>query len=275
MKDLRTSKDWIAALWPAPPNVRALTTTRSGGVSRGRHQGLNLGVHSGDIAEAVAENRSRLKKLTLGADGKLQWLTQVHGNRCIRADARSCRTAPEADACWTTRAGIGLAIQTADCVPIVLARCDGSAVGAAHGGWRGLVGGVVASLVEAMQSGRAADGAGGSRSRQTTERCASASLRAWIGPAIGPAAYEVGEDVHSAVAQATGPGAVAAFFSPGNRPGKWHLDLFTLTEWLLRRAGVAEIHCPRLCTWSDQRFYSYRRDGRTGRMATLVWMLPR
>ena len=271
-------KEWIAAAWSAPANIRALTTTRSGGVSSGRHQGLNLGILGGEAVEAMAENRNLLRKLTLGGDGQLQWLTQVHGNRCIRADAHSCRTAPQADACWTTEAGLGLVIRTADCAPIVVARSDGSAVGAAHGGWRGLVDGVVRRLVEAMQagqaSGQAADSGRVARAPPDGSQCASCDLRAWIGPAIGPAAYEVGEDVHGAVERMTGPRQVPALFVDGDRPGKWHLDLFALTEWLLRQAGVSQVSCQRLCTWSDQRFYSHRRDGGTGRMATVVWMSP-
>ena len=139
---------------------------------------------------AVAASRRHLQLATVGEAGRLQWLTQVHGRRCIHADRRTCRTEPEADAVWTAERGIGLAIQTADCTPIVLASRDGTRIGAAHGGWRGLTGGVVEQLVRAMgQSEGAGNPPGGP----------GAELLAWIGPAIGPDAYEVGLDVRTAV----------------------------------------------------------------------------
>ena len=266
-----SSASWIQASWPAPPGIRALTTTR----------GTNVGNRNGEDSVAVATSRRLVHATTLGNAGHLQWLNQVHGNDCFRADADSCRSQPQADAAWTEQRGVGLAIQSADCVPVTLATADGQRIGAAHGGWRGLTGGVIESLVAAMRS----DGF-------------SAPLIAWIGPAIGPEAYEVGEDVHAAVRAATTrgsarsegtlpskdvhaavraattPSSAERFFQAAAQPGKWRLDLFALTDWLLRQAGVEHIACERICTWSNAHLYSHRRDGATGRMATLVWMEP-
>ncbi len=230
-----------------------------------------MSVLSGDTLEAVAESRRQIRAATVGEAGHLQWLTQTHGHRCIKASTHSCQTAPEADAAWTDEKGIGLAIQTADCVPIVVAYGDGSRIGAAHGGWRGLVGGLVGQLIDAMASRESAD----APHALTATGDAMPALLAWIGPAIGPDAYEVGEDVHAAVLKIVGLSTGPSLFRIGERPGKWHLDLFALAEWLLRQAGVAEVRCERICTWSSPNLYSYRRDGTgtaTGHLATLVWM---
>ena len=238
---------WIKANWSAPPGVQALTTTR----------GPDVGTRSGKTPAAVAANRRLIESATVGGTGHLQWLDQAHGSRCIRANADSWGSQPEADAAWTTEPGSGLATQTADCVPVALASADGRCIGAAHGGWRGLVSGVIQSLVAAM-------GSSGSKP----------PLVAWIGPAIGPEAYEVGEDVHAAVLAATSQALDGQFFRTVAKPGKWRLDLFALTDWLLRQAGVEHIACERICTWSNTHLYSHRRDGPTGRLATVVWMAP-
>ena len=242
-----SSAGWIPASWSAPPGVQALTTTR----------GTNVGNRNGEGRAAAATSRCLVQAATLGNAGHLQWLKQVHGNHCVRADTDSCGSQPEADAVWTTEPRVGLAIQTADCVPVALASADGRCIGAAHGGWRGLVSGVIQNLVAAVRS-----------------VSPTASLTAWVGPAIGPKAYEVGEDVHAAVLAATSEALEAQFFRAVDKPGKWRLDLFALTDWLLRQAGVERIACERMCTWSNPQFYSHRRDGATGRMATVVWMAP-
>lgn len=242
-----SSTGWIQANWPAPSGVRALTTTK----------GTNVGNRNGEDPAAVATSRRLVHAATLGSGGHLQWLNQVHGDDCVRADASSCGSQPQADAAWTNRRGVGLAIQSADCVPIALATADGQRIGAAHGGWRGLTSGVVKSVVAAMR-----------RDGSTTP------LIAWIGPAIGPDAYEVGQDVHAAVRAATSPSLAGRFFRATDQPSKWHLNLFSLTEWLLRQAGVERIACERICTWSNANLYSHRRDGATGRMATVVWIEP-
>ena len=239
--------NWIRATWAAPPGIQALTTTR----------GANVGNRNGEARAAVAASRRLVQTATLGETGHLQWLDQVHGDSCIRADAGTCLSVPQADAAWTNERGVGLAIQSADCVPVALATADGQSIGAAHGGWRGLTGGVIASLVSAMRH----DGS-------------QSPLSAWIGPAIGPDAYEVGEDVHAAVLAATSRSLAGEFFRNGKASGKWHLDLFALTDCLLRQAGVEQITCERVCTWSNAHLYSHRRDGAAGRMATVVWMEP-
>ncbi len=237
---------WVDASWQVPPNVRALTTTRDEGASRGRYASFNLAMHTGDAAEAVRKNRRTLRS-EIGLK-RLQWLDQVHGNRCLSANDVSCQAVPEADSSWTTEAGLGLVIQSADCVPVVLTDAKGDKIGAAHGGWRGLTSGVLHRLIAAMDI----DG----------------PLFAWIGPAIGPSAYEVGADVFDAVLAAIGD---TRFFTTGSADGKWFLDLFQLTALLLELEGVTRVHTERLCTYSDARFYSFRRDGVTGRMATVIW----
>lgn len=237
--------------WPAA--ARALTTTR---ISPGQRPaaglgGWNLAQHVGDRTGTVAGNRRELQA-TLGVP-RIQWLNQVHGIRCVEASARTAETVPEADAAWTREPGLALAVLTADCVPVVLAHRRESLVGVAHGGWRGLVGGVLEHLVGAMPA-------------------QPEDLVAWLGPAIGPRAYEVGDEVADAVARLPGGTCLAEqCLLPGPR-GRPYLDLFTLCTRLLQSAGVEQVLTERLCTHSDGRFFSYRRDGRTGRMVTLGWL---
>ena len=315
---------WISAYWPVPQNIRALTTTR--GLFQ---QDQRVGPPKWR-PEALANHPKRLRAATVGEVGQLQWLTQVHRNRCVRADFHSCASAPEADAVWTSEANLGLVIQTADCVPVVVARRDGARIGAAHGGWRGLVGGVIEQLIAAMEdeaskprrqpvrtvgsilgrdrverivanqdpwrnprpepeisaapaSGLDLPNAGhddrAARQIPATDRSAprmdtgaGVPLIAWIGPAIGPDAYEVGEDVHAAVLAITGRLVASNMLEPSTQPSKWFLNLFHLTEWLLRRAGVETISCQHICTYSNPNLHSYRRDGvAAGRLATVVW----
>ncbi|MDP6374248.1 MAG: peptidoglycan editing factor PgeF [Pseudomonadales bacterium] len=236
----------IEADWPVPGSIRAFTTTRQGGVSRGRYAGLNVATHTGDVKEAVAHNRAALLTAMPGCR-HLQWLKQVHGVRCVRATRKSCIAVPEADAAWTDETGLGLVIQTADCVPVVLAEASGGKIAALHGGWRGLVDGIVERTVEAM---------GGE------------SLTAWVGPSIGAQAYEVGVDVFEAVAAIVDARQV---MRETVAQGKWMLNLFEFTRLLLQMACVREVCISGVCTHTDERFYSYRRDGATGRMATVVW----
>ena len=241
-----------AAQWrypEMPAGVVAVTTTRDAGVSRGRFAGLNLADHVGDVPEAVAQNRSVLLR-GLGCSD-IQWLTQVHGTRCLHASRASAMSAPEADAAWTQERGLAVAVLTADCLPVVFAAADGSAVAVAHAGWRGLTGGVLEATLRNLPM-------------------AAAELVAWIGPAIGPARYEVGEDVLVAAREASA--AAASYFAPGNAPGKYQFDLAGLARHLLLQLGVAEVRGGDVCCASDARFYSYRRDGVTGRMATLAWL---
>jgi len=245
---------WLEADWTAPPGVRAVSTLRRGGTSSGCWQGLNLGSHVGDDPQAVACNRDLLRR-TLALPGEPQWLRQVHGADVV--EARGDGVERLADAAWTMRPGVACAVLTADCLPVVLAARDGSAVAVAHCGWRGLVAGVLATTVAAMPRD-------------------APDLQAWFGPAIGPGAFEVGEDVRDAflaLPSSFGGEAGAAFEAREHRPGKYLADLFALGRAALRALGVRDISGGGRCTFSDAaNFYSYRRDRETGRMATLVWI---
>lgn len=237
---------------PLPGQVRALTTTRHGGVSKGPYAGLNLALHVGDDPTAVADNRRRLQADTRCL--RIQWLNQVHGTACIQSTAENWRSVPDADAAWTTERRLGLAILTADCVPVVLCDRRASVLAVAHGGWRGLVSGVIEQLVAQLP-------------------VAPDELLAWLGPAIGPDAYEVGPEVAEAVIERVGSASGEA--SPlrrGVSGDRWQLDLFALSTQLLGDCGITSVYSQRLCTASDRRFFSYRRDGVTGRMATLAWL---
>ena len=237
---------WIVPDWPAPPGVRALITTRAGGASRGAYAGLNLGMGSGDDAGDVARNRASLRQwLPAGP----MWLRQVHGTAV--AEAGAMEGSPEADAAVARRAGAVCAVLTADCLPLLLCDAAGTVVAAVHAGWRGLCSGVIEQTLRAMD-----------RPPQ--------ALLAYLGPAIGPAAYEVGAEVREAFIAAD-PESDAAF-APG-KPGKFHADLYALARQRLARSGVNRIYGGGYCTYTERaRFYSYRRDGATGRMASLIWM---
>lgn len=231
--------------WPAPANVQSLVTTRQGGVSEGTYGGLNLAGHVGDSPVAVAANRQELRRLLPAMP---LWLNQVHGTRCVPADA--AWQGIEADASATQVPGVVCAVLTADCLPVLLCDDAGTAVAAVHAGWRGLAAGVIEAAVGAMG-------------------VPAPRLLAWLGPAIGPDAYEVGAEVKAAF---TGqdPGAAAAFRAHGD---KWLCDLYTLARRRLAAIGVERIFGGGLCTFHEpERFYSYRRDGHTGRMASLIWL---
>ncbi|GAB2493953.1 peptidoglycan editing factor PgeF [Pseudoxanthomonas sangjuensis] len=252
-------KGVLPADWPAPPGVHAFTTLRFGaGASEKPFDRFNLGLRSGDDVRAVQANRNELID-RFGLPGMPHWLQQVHGTDVVRADALRAREGqePVADAAVTSNAGAVLAILTADCLPVVFAAKDGSEVGAAHAGWRGLAAGVLENTVAAMKT-------------------APQDLVAWLGPAAGPQAYEIGREVFDAFV-ARDPRADAAF-AP-TRPGHWKVDLYALAKLRLADAGLAPdgVFGGTLCTIGDaRRFFSHRRStadgsGRTGRMATLVW----
>jgi YfiH family protein len=243
-----TPFDWIVPDWPAPPGVRALVTTRNGGVSTGPYASLNLGIAVNDDPKAVAENRARVRA---HLPGEPRWLKQIHGARAVAGESVSSLV--EADASVTRTPGVVCVIQMADCMPVLLATRDGSAIGIAHAGWRGLAGGVVERTIEAMGADPAA-------------------IVAWLGPAIGPDAFEVGDEVRAAFV-ASDPVAADAFRPL--HPGKWLADLFTLARQRLARAGLTAIHGGGLCTLSDPaRFFSHRRDRVTGRMGAFLWIEP-
>ena len=240
---------WVQADWPAPPGVRALTTTRFGlGVSRPPFDAFNLGARCGDEAAAVAENRRQLEA-ALRLPSPPRWLKQVHG---IDVAVEPGSDEPYADAAVTATPGSVLAILTADCLPVVFAAKDGSEVAAAHAGWRGLAAGVLEATVAAM--GTSPD-----------------HLVAWMGPAAGPQSYEIGDEVFDAFVTCNPRADVA--FAP-TRPGHWMVDLYALARMRLADAGVTAVHGGGLCTIADPaRFFSHRRDQRSGRIATLAWIV--
>ena len=235
--------------WPAPAAIRAACSTREGGVSVGAYAGLNLGKSSGDDGAAVDDNRRRLFA-DLGLPGSPEWLRQVHGTRVV---AVPCLPAePDADAGYTTMPGIVCAVQAADCLPVLFCDQDATVVAAAHAGWRGLCAGVLENTAAALP-------------------VAPAKLLAWLGPAIGPEAFEVGDEVRTAFV-AVDP-AAAACFRPGADAGKHYGDLFALARQRLARAGVTAVYGGGISTHADpERFYSFRRDGVCGRMAALIWI---
>lgn len=237
---------WIVPDWPVPPRVRALITTRGGGASRSAYSGFNFGEHVGDDAFAVARNRDALRALL---PDEPVWLRQVHGTRVV--EALPGNRGAEADASIARAPGRVCAVLTADCLPVLLANDAGTVVAIAHAGWRGLAAGVIESVVRAMG-------------------VAPESLIAYLGPAIGAGAYEVGTDVFKTFVTADA-GAEGAFAPHG--AGKFLADLALLARRRLARLGVGRMHGGTLCSYSDAaRFYSYRRDGVTGRTASLVWM---
>jgi len=237
---------FITPNWPAPENVKTLQTTRTGGVSTSPYDSFNLGSHVGDNPLAVSRNRMLLAPLL---PSEPVWLDQTHGLTVVDVAQAGCL--PQADASVSTHPGAVCVVMTADCLPILLCDEQGSVVGAAHAGWRGLCEGVIESTVNAM-------------------RVPAPTLMAWLGPAIGPAEFEVGEEVRAAfVAQQ--PQAAAAFVRSAS--GKWLADLYQLARLRLNALGVTRVYGGGLCTYSDaERFYSYRRDGVTGRMGTFIWL---
>ena len=238
--------DWIRPDWPAPPRVRGLITTRNGGVSIGAHTSFNLGLRAGDDPAAVAANRALLRE-HLPHDPV--WLKQVHGARVVHAN--KFIDPPEADAAYTRQAGTVCAVMIADCMPLLFCDARASVVGVAHAGWRGLSSGVIENTIAAMGVD-------------------AGELLAFLGPAIGPDAFEVGADVRDAFLAAD-PAASAAFRP--HREGKWLSDLFLLARQRLAHLGVLRIFGGGVCTVRDPaRFYSYRRDKTTGRMAALIWL---
>lgn len=242
-----TGAGFLVPDWPVPASVRATVTTRVGGVSAGPWATFNLASHVGDDPAAVAENRRRLRA-ALDLPTEPSWLQQVHGHEV------ACLPGPQpqaADAAVAFERGPVCAVLVADCLPVFLASRDGDRVGVAHAGWRGLAAGVVEATVVALG-------------------CDPARLVAWLGPAIGPQAFEVGEEVRAAFTERDP--AAAAQFHPG-RAGRWLADLPALARRRLMECGVASVHGGGTCTASDPAcFYSYRRDGVTGRMAALAWL---
>jgi len=272
--------DWIVPDWPAPARVRALVTSRAGGVSVPPYASMNPAAHVGDAPAAVAENRRILRQ---ALPSEPLWLNQVHGTRVVEValpPSQSPRSemkgtvgelaeppptdlfqrgeiTPEADASVTRQPGLVCAVLTADCLPVLFCDDAGQVVAAAHAGWRGLASGVLEATVRAMG-------------------VAPERMLAWLGPAIGPGGFEVGEEVRQAFV-AGNPLAGIAFRPalPGaldEAPRKWLADLSMLARIRLAGIGVERVYADASCTFTDaRRFFSYRRDGRTGRMASLIW----
>lgn len=242
--------DWIIPDWPAPASVGALSSTRSGGISQGPWRSLNLGLNSGDSAADVARNRELLDK---ALPAPAHYLQQVHGKVVVQhpGPGFSARATPiQADAQWSNEPHAVCAILAADCLPVLFCDRQGKQVAAAHAGWRGLAAGVLESSVSAMR-GPASD------------------LLAWMGPAIGPKVYQVGDEVKAAFETQQSEGA-AAFVADGER---WLFDLYAMARHCLQRVGVGHISGGGYCTFSDElRFFSYRREAVTGRMASVVWL---
>lgn len=247
---------WIRPDWPAPANVVAWVTTRQGGVSAAPWDSFNVGMHVGDRASDVRDNRARLRQ-QLPAGLRLQWLHQVHGTRVAVIDpAATSLRRRTADA--TTIAGPDQAavVMTADCLPVLFCDRAGTRVAAAHAGWRGLLDGVLEQTVAALDR-------------------PAGELMAWLGPAIAVCHFQVGDEVREAFLQHPLVGAAGdASFTPcPEAPGKWMMDIYQLARLRLRQAGLDDIHGGGLCTVCDrERFFSYRRDGVTGRMASLIYL---
>ena len=248
---------YIEPDWPAPESVLALSTTRVGGYSHGVYRGLNLGHHVDDDPDAVSANR-RLLQSDLPAGATVNWLTQVHGNSVIRAGGKQAY--PCADGAWTVQPGQVCAVLSADCLPVLLCDKNGSAVAAVHAGWRGLLSGILATSVAAMPA-------------------TPGDMLAWLGPAIGPTAFEVGPEVREsflvAAAESSRMLVEQCFVPSPHFSGRFLADLYALARNRLAACGVSRIYGGEFCTLSDpERFYSYRRDGQTGRMATLIYLNP-
>ncbi|EJM67225.1 hypothetical protein, YfiH family [Pseudomonas sp. GM50] len=237
--------DWLIPDWPAPAGVKACVTTRAGGVSLAPFDSLNLGDHVDDSPEAVAENRRRL---TNHFSIQPAWLKQVHGIVVAQADPGLVATA---DASWTATPGIACTAMTADCLPALFCDRAGTRVAAAHAGWRGLAAGVLEATLDSLA-------------------VPPEDVLVWLGPAIGPQAFEVGPEVRETFVEQL-PEAAKAFV-PSQNAGKFMADIYELARLRLAARGVTAVYGGGFCTVTDPRFFSYRRSPRTGRFASLVWL---
>ena len=253
MTNLQAS--FIKPNWNAPASIQTLVTTRVGGISGAPYDSLNLGNHVGDLPGNVSKNRELLRSYL---PGEPLWLTQVHGTR-VSTPSERCS---EADAIVSNIPGEVLSIMTADCLPVLFSNQSGTVIGAAHAGWRGLCAGVLENAVKTM------------RSLSADEDDAS-EVVAWLGPAIGPLAFEVGQDVVQAFNESGIPYSEDAFTSIPQKPGKYLANLYSLARSRLQSTGVHQIDGGDFCTVTQaNQFFSYRRDGVTGRFASLIWIDP-
>jgi polyphenol oxidase len=260
-----TMPETIEPDWPAPARVKAYSTTREGGVGRGAYASLNLADHVGDAPDRVTRNRAILRE-RLQLPSEPLWLRQVHGCRLAGEDAAISSAACslggcEADGAVTGEAGVVCVVMTADCLPVLMCDDRGTRVAAVHAGWRGLASGILERAIAAM---------GGASARSASERISPERLLVWLGPAIGPDAFEVGPEVRERFLEAD-PESIEAFRASGD--GRFLADLAGLARRRLARLGVTGVYGGGYCTHSDpRRFFSYRRDGVTGRMASLIWL---
>jgi YfiH family protein len=244
----REGAQWLVPDWPAPARVRAFVTTRSGGVSEGEYASMNLGSASGDRPENVAKNRLTVRERLPAMP---RWLAQVHGASVAVLDTLAPEAVPKADAAVARRAGEVCTVLTADCMPVLLCDETGGRVAIAHAGWRGMSSGVIENAVRAME-------------------VAPESVLAWMGPAIGPEAFEVGPEVRAEFV--AGDAGADAAFRP-HRDGKFLADLYALARRRLARAGVRRVHGGGFCTYRErERFFSYRRVKQSGRMGAFIWI---
>ena len=238
-------KHWLVPDWPAPANIHAATTLRTGGSSCGVYASLNPAMHVGDDVDKVKQNRQVIKEL-LDLPGDPVWLEQIHSNRAVQAV--KTESLQQADASYTAEAKVVCAVMTADCLPLLVCATDGSEVAAIHAGWRGLLAGVIGNTLTAMKN---------------------SDFLVWLGPAIGPDCFEVGAEVRDAFL-AKSAAFITAFKQQSN--GKWLADIYQLARIDLAMLGIGKVYGGGFCTVTEyQRFYSYRRDRETGRMATLIW----
>jgi YfiH family protein len=245
--------------WPVSPQIGAFCTTRGGGVSKAPFNSLNLGRYVNDEAAAVSENRARVRALL---PAEPVWLKQVHGTRVWDADLAQTEEIIEADAAVTTKTNTVLTVMAADCLPVLISSPDGRVIGAAHAGWRGLVEGVLENTVHAMQAKTGLSDVG--------------QYLAWLGPAIGPKAFEVGEEVraafHDHAQKYALPSPADAFIAIDNKPVKYWANLYELARQRLLSKGLTHIYGGEFCTVRDQTdFFSHRRDGLSGRFAAFIW----
>jgi len=242
---MNETEHWLIPDWPAPGNIHAATTLRTGGVSAGAYASFNPALHVGDHSDRVTENRRKIKAL-LELPSEPVWLEQIHSDRVI--DAATSNALQQADASYSHKPGIVCTVMTADCLPLLVCDSDGTCVAAIHAGWKGLLAGIVTNTIKAFPK---------------------KNLLVWLGPAIGPECFEVGTEVRDAfVAKSTIN--LNAFKESGD--GKWLANIYQLASNELIMAGIDKIYGGNFCTFTEQaRFYSYRRDKETGRMASLIW----
>ncbi len=239
------NKHYLQPDWPAPTNVHAATTLRTGGVSMGEYASLNPATHVGDNPDAVSRNRQIIKTM-LDLPSEPVWLNQTHSSRAVKAGTTGASA--QADASYTDQSGVACVAMTADCLPLLVCSADGTEVAAIHAGWRGLLDGVIDNTITALQN---------------------KDLLVWLGPAIGPERFEVGDEVRTAYAAKSAEYA-SAFKQEGQ--GKWLADIYRLARINLAALGVSKIYGGGFCTVIEhEKFYSYRRDKVTGRMATFIW----